>query len=277
MDAGSPARLVLHTGTALIFAVAGDTMLTVPSPHPRLNDPEWLRTEYLERRRTGEDLAAELGVHRSSVERALERHGIRKNHRTLAAVPTEWLREQHVERGRTLRDLADEIDVTPTSIRRALARAGIPVNNGRLPAQLDDPTWLAEQAHLSSVQLARDLGVTAQAIARARRRHGLGQVRPSPFPLLDDPSWLRARYHDDGWTQRRIADELGCSRVAVANAMKRLGIEARPPQVPMYAQLQNRHWLDEQVQAGRSPAQIAAEVGCHRSTVVEALRRLGLR
>lgn len=249
----------------------------MPSPHWQLNDPEWLRHQYLELGRTRADLAAEINVHPHTVAKAFQRHGIRKSHETTVGIPADWLREQHIERGRTLRDIAAEVNVTPTSIRRALDRAGIPVNNGRAPAQLDDPVWLAEQTGRSSSEVARDLGVTPKTVAIARRRHGLGPVRPSPILQLNDAGWLRARYHDDGWTQQRIADEIGCSRAAVANAMRRLGVDARPPQAPQYAQLQDRNWLADRVQAGRSPAQIAAEIGCHRSAVVDALRRHGLR
>lgn len=252
-------------------------MHAVPSPHWQLNDPEWLRTEYLERGRTGADLAAEVGVHPNTLARALERHGIRKTERrTMASVPKRWLREQHVKRGRSTRDIARELDVAPTSVQRALVEAGIPVNDRRLPAELYDVDWLTTNASRSAREIGRELGCSADAVARARRRHGLAAGQPSQFPQLDDRAWLQDCYHRQGKTQQAIADELGCSRSAVALAMDRLGVDARRRQV-RYPRLDDRDWLERRVAAGRSAVQIAGELGCHRTSVAAALRRHGLR
>ena len=42
-----------------------------------------------------------------------------------------------------------------------------------------------------------------------------------------DAAWLREQYHDDGKTQREIADECGVSPKAIRDWMKRHGIERR--------------------------------------------------
>jgi AraC-like DNA-binding protein len=248
----------------------------VPSPYPQLNDPEWLRTEYLERGRTGDDIAAEVGCPPKTLFRALARHDIRRPPHSMATVPKRWLRDQHVRRGRSTRDIAAEIGVSPRSVQRALAEAGIPVNDRRLPPELDDPEWLHDHRHLDRKSLADLLGCSVEAVTRARRRHGLRGGTRSPFWQLDDPDWLRARYHGDGWSQQRIPDDIGCSRVAVGQAMQRLGIPARPPQQGWYPQLQDPAWLAEQVRAGRSGVAIARELGCHPTSVAAALRRFGL-
>lgn len=253
-------------------------MPNVPSPYARLNDPEWLRTEYVDRRRTGRDIAAEVGCPTDAVARALERHGIRKaRYLTLTQVPVEWLRDQHIERGRSARNIAEELGVAPRSVRRALTAAGIPINGGRLPPELDDADWLIAHDHLDRAEVARMLDVSEGAVSRARRRHGLRPARAARYPQLDDRAWLEQRYHHDRRTQQQIADEIGCARSTVVQAMKRLGISARPPQEERYPRLHDVAWLADQVEAGRSPASIGAEVGCHPTTVTGAMRRYGLR
>jgi transposase-like protein len=252
----------------------------VPSPYPRLNDPDWLRTEYLERGRTAADIAAEVGCPHKTVDRALQRHGIRRPpHRTLADVPVEWLREEYVSRRRSIADIAGEVGLSPTSVRRALAEAGIPVDDRRLPPELDDVDWLAARDGVTNAELARQLGVTPEAVSRARQRHGLRTAvrRVSTYPQLDDSAWLEERYHERGMTQVQVAAEIGCSRSAVALAMDRLGIAARPNRTPDYPELHDRAWLAGQLAAGRSPGAVADELGCHRTSVADAMRAHGLR
>ncbi|HAS08958.1 MAG TPA: hypothetical protein DCS55_00305, partial [Acidimicrobiaceae bacterium] len=236
----------------------------VPSPYPHLNDPDWLRTEYLDRGRTAADIAAEVGCPHKTVDRALRRHGIRRPpYRALADVPADWLHEQYVERGRSITDIAGEIGMATTSVRRALDEAGIPIDDGRLPAEVDDTRWLAHQKGVTNAELARRLGVTAEAVSRARQRHGLavGSHRPSKYPQLSDRAWLEDRYVRRGMTQAEIAAEIGCARSAVTMAMDRLGITARPNKVPVFAELHDREWLAEQLAAGRSPRTIAEQLG----------------
>lgn len=117
----------------------------MPSPYQRLNDPDWLRTEYLERGRTAADIATEVGCPHKTVDRALRRDDIR---------------EQYVQRERSIIDIAAEVGLSRTAVRRALEKAGIPIDTRRLPRELDDPEWLATQAGVTSAELARRLGIS---------------------------------------------------------------------------------------------------------------------
>lgn len=252
----------------------------MPSPYERLNDADWLRTQYLARGRTAADLAEEVGCPDKTLYRALYRHGIRRPpHRTLASVPADWLREQYQQRGRSIADVASELELSRTSVRRALAEAGVPIDDRRLPSELSDGEWLAAQDGVTNGELARRLGVTSEAVSRARQRHGLRSgVRRSPqYPRLGDRAWLHERYVEQGMTQADIAAQLGCSRSAVALAMDRLGVPARPTKVPEHPELSDPQWLAAQVSAGRSPSEIADDLGCHRTSVAAALRARGLR
>lgn len=252
----------------------------MPSPYRQLNDAVWLRTEYLERGRTAADIAAEVGCPHKAVDRALRRHEIRRPpHRTLADVPTDWLREQYVQRQRSIIDIAAEVGLSRTAVRRALDEAGIPIATGRLPAELDDREWLAGQGAVTNADLARRLGCSPEAVSRARQRHGLlvGVMRSLKYPQLDDRAWLEERYDTIGMTQAQIAAEVGCSRSAVALAMDRLGVAARPNKVPEYPELRDRRWLADQVAAGQSASSMGRTLGCHHTTVAAALREHGLR
>lgn len=175
-------------------------------------------------------------------------------------------RREHQQRGTTTESsataLAAAVSVTGLSgagestISRALsAKTGLP------PIHLDTPwrTW------------------ARRAFVRGIRRPA-GSVLPERGNGVSD-EWgsgcgpRRRRCVD----QQRIAEELGCSRTAVTRAMQHLGIPDRPRQLPLYAQLQDRRWPPREVETGRSPADIAAEVDCPRTTAVEALLRHGLR
>lgn len=252
----------------------------MPSPYPPLNDPVWLRAEYLERGCTAADIAAEVGCPHGTVDRALRRHGIRRPpHRTLAAIPAEWLREQYVERGRSISDIAGEVRLSSTSVHRALVEAGVAIDARRSPVELEDPAWLSAQEGVTKTELARQLGVTAQVVFRARRRHGLrtGVRRASKYPELDDRTWLEERYVARGMTQAQLAAEIGCSSSAVGLAMDRLGIRARPRRVPDYPQLHDRHWLAEQAWQRGHEHLHATQLGCHPTSVADAIRKHGLR
>jgi DNA-binding CsgD family transcriptional regulator/DNA-binding phage protein len=253
--------------------------MAVPSPYPLLNDPDWLRTEYLERGRTAADIAAEVGCPHRTVDRALRRHDIRRPpHRTLADVPADWLREQYVGCQRSLGDIAAEVGLSRTSVRRALVDASIPIDDGRLPAELNDPDWLATQEGVTNAELARRLGCTKEAVSRARQRHGLrqGVRRETKYPQLGDRDWPEDRYIGRGMTQAQIALEIGCARSAVAQAMHRLGLQARPNRVPEYPELHDREWLAARLAAGGTASSIARELGCHHTSAAAALRTHGL-
>lgn len=193
-------------------------------------------------------------------------------------MPVGWLREQYEHRGRSIVDIAAELGLSRTSVRRALAEAGITIDDGRLPPELSDARWLAGQEGVTNVELARRLGVTSEAVSRARQRHGLEQREPrgSKYPQLDDRAWLEKSYVEEGMTQAQLAAVIGCSRSAVALAMDRLGIKARPNKIPEFPQLHDRRWLADQLAAGRSPRTIAEALGCHRTSVSGALQAHGL-
>lgn len=98
----------------------------MPSPYPPLNDPDWLRREYLEHRRTARAIAAEVGCPHGAVDRALRRNGIRRPpQRTQARLPRNWLKEQYEDSARSISEIAAELRVSEGVILHALQEAGI--------------------------------------------------------------------------------------------------------------------------------------------------------
>lgn len=62
---------------------------------------------------------------------------------------------------------------------------------------------------------------------KGKKKNTAGYKKGSDFPLLNDKEWLNNKY----WTEEKDIDEIaeivGCNRVTVWNALKRLGIERR--------------------------------------------------
>jgi len=104
---------------------------------------------------------------------------------------------------------------------------------------------------------------------------------PRGFPLLDeeDGAWLEARYVDEGATQGEIAAEAGCTRTTVRKALVRHGIiEAPPAGQRQFPLLEDAEWLARRyVDEGATQGEIAAEAGCTKATVREALARHGIK
>lgn len=99
-------------------------------------------------------------------------------------------------------------------------------------------------------------------------------------PELDDEYFLREKYHGQGLSMEAIGREVGCTGVAVSDAMERLGVEKREsgtgkknPYPVLNDEEQMREWYCEQ---GLIFDEIAEKVGCERSTVGNALERLGI-
>lgn len=92
-------------------------------------------------------------------------------------------------------------------------------------------------------------------------------------PKLYDSEWLKKTYETH--TTRQMAELAGCSQHGIMHALKRYGIETRPPDYRHFHQLKDSDWLTEQYRT-KSTAQIAKEVGCNIAVVQNAIRKLGI-
>jgi len=104
-------------------------------PTAVLADPDWLRTAYLEKRRTAADIAREVGCTEDAVLDALHRNAIPVRgpggrRRPPAQMPPEladrdWLAQQYLTRSRSIRQIARSLSVSGTAVANALRRSGI--------------------------------------------------------------------------------------------------------------------------------------------------------
>jgi hypothetical protein len=167
-------------------------------------------------------------------------------------------------------------------------------------SELADAAWLTmryvtEQRTLD--EIAQEVGCTNSAVCMALRKHGIqartaaqtrmlrGTTSRRRFALLGNGEWLRKRYTDDARSQSEIAEEVGCTIVAVLKAMRQHGITPRKPGAIRFGRhprgtmlaLHDVEWLRVQREQGRSREDIAAELGCTVETLAKALWRQGIR
>ncbi len=113
------------------------------------------------------------------------------------------------------------------------------------------------------------------------------------YNRLHDKAWLRRQYVTKHLTMQQIADKIGCTRQAVSDACKRLGIRARSPYAKRNAKqisarmhkafldrvpkLRDRRWLVEQyVNKRRFLRDIAAELAISRGAMRKVFKALGI-
>ena len=117
-------------------------------PHGRSSaiDPSWLRHEYVVKRRSVAELADELGVAKSTVNRQVKKHGFsvppsRKPTkpkkepvtRQRLHVDPDWLRQEYQEKQRTLTDIARELGISLSTLSRLAQNHGLAIKRGRQP------------------------------------------------------------------------------------------------------------------------------------------------
>ncbi len=167
---------------------------------------------------------------------------------------------------------------------------------------LGDAEWLRERylvALRTTEEIAAEAGTSRQRVLAAMRKHGV-QTRtpqetarlrgskhgPDVMAQLQDKETIERLYWDDCLSTGEIAERLGCSGMAVVNAMKRLGINCRKPglirpgrhSARRIPQLHDPDWLRaEYIDKGRRVDDIAAELTCANYTVAEYLKRYGIR
>jgi 5-methylcytosine-specific restriction endonuclease McrA len=88
----------------------------------RYRDADFLRTQYVEKGKSSNEIADLCGSSASTIRRWLDRHDIDDDRRYQ---DRQWLREQYVQKRRDQRAIADECDVATTTICHWLARLDI--------------------------------------------------------------------------------------------------------------------------------------------------------
>jgi hypothetical protein len=110
--------------------------------YKELADKQWLEAQYVERRRTLDDIGNEIGCSKHSVLRALKRLGIeRRKHTSKYYLLNDkaWLEKAYVEDERTIKDIADEIGTTPGNVHAHLSTLGIRTRGAKETYEMMNP------------------------------------------------------------------------------------------------------------------------------------------
>ena len=99
-------------------------------------------------------------------------------------------------------------------------------------------------------------------------------------PLYQQKKWLREKYHDEGMTVERMADEAGASKTTIYDWLDRHDIELnrgggyRTNNPEKY---RDKEWLSKEYnEKGKSTRKIADELGCSRETIRRWVNRHGI-
>jgi AraC-like DNA-binding protein len=196
-----------------------------------------------------------------------------------------WLRRRYLDEGASMNVIAAEVGCGTATVRGALVAAGIsrrPGGGRHQHPELTDRTWLRRryvEELASPADIASKLGCSEHSVRRALRAadirlQGISRSHRRYWQLAD-PSWLRQRHVEQAVTATGIAAELGCARSTVHQALKAAGIA--PINHRRYPQLADPSWLRRRyLTDGASLGDIAAELGCDRTTVRDALTAAGI-
>ncbi|WP_157884867.1 HNH endonuclease [Halorubrum aethiopicum] len=101
----------------------------------RLADPEWLREQCVDERRSIYDIANECGCDSSTVSRWLSKHDIEAAQSEQQTpdqrlIDADWLREQYVEEGQSTNEIADDRDCSSWTVSKWLSKHDIEARPG---------------------------------------------------------------------------------------------------------------------------------------------------
>jgi transposase-like protein len=185
----SVAELATELGAAAVTVTKALTRVGIarrPTSRQRVAaiEPDWLKQQYVTRRRRVADIATELGVVPTTIYNTLKRFHIdvipRQPH-PVAGIDRIWLRQQYVTRRRTIADIANELGVARSTVTRAAFRYRFtPRKPRRGEHALSDPGWLRRRHvddRATAVDIANELGIPASFVRSALRHHHITRNR----------------------------------------------------------------------------------------------------
>ena len=181
----------------------------------KLRDEEWLRGQYVDKRRTTREIAQECAGSRKAVERALKKHDIetRAQQRRPAddrLQDEEWLRGQYVDKRRTTHEIGQECGCVGRVVGRWLKKHGIetrPSKRRLADDRLQDEEWLRGQyvdKRRTAHEIGQECGCSGRTVGRWLKKHGI-ETRDSSFrPGSENVSWNGGTApYGPGWNKRK--------------------------------------------------------------------------
>lgn len=115
----------------------------------KLQDVEWLKTEYVDKLRTLESIGNEVGCNKATVGRTLKKYGISRRKRTSKHAKLndkDWLRKAYVDDQRSIASLAREAGCTVGPVRDALHALGIETRGSKAAYEISTQKRLGATA-----------------------------------------------------------------------------------------------------------------------------------
>lgn len=115
----------------------------------KLQDVEWLKTEYVDKLRTLQSIGDEVGCNKATIGRTLKKYGISRRKRTSRHAKLndkDWLRKAYVEDGRSISSLAREAGCTVGPVRDALHALGIETRGSKAAYEISTQKRLGSTA-----------------------------------------------------------------------------------------------------------------------------------
>lgn len=201
---------------------------------PELNDPIWLNEMY--ESHSSDEIAAIINCGKSTVLRALKRHGIKTKSSGVPRIEKlhdyEWLKANYPKK--TTSQIAKELNCGLSTVEQNIKKLGLRWDKVVRFPELEDPTYLKEKyEQIGTVRLAKKIGCSVDAVYRAMKRHGIARhVRGfrKRAVFLWDENLIREL--SEKYTVREIATIFNCSNHAVYEAFGRFGLKTKTGHLP---------------------------------------------
>jgi len=161
--------------------------------YPKLEDKEWLQTEYIEKDRSQSDIANEIGCSQGAISNACRKFDLSKSqYKDQRLNDPEWLRHKHHNDNAGLEEIADIIGCTRSAVGYACRRNDIEIRQNTMVNELETP--LSDEAK----QIIEGELLGDGCIPKPRGKAGATFTYGTANKQYRD--WLAAWFKEQGYT-----------------------------------------------------------------------------
>lgn len=213
-------------------------------PHP-WTDRDWLYEEYIVKNRPVEDIAGEFGCAPATIEKAANKHGLKRpplpKKRKTPLKPyedKETLERLYFQEGKNLTEIGNLLGCSSDTIRVKMKGFGLPIKEFKFGA-LDnvDLYDLYVNQKLSTVEIGKICEVSHRTVRIALLKNGIelrslqdsqmAHLKKELNEKLKDRDWLYREYVEKKRGAAEIGRETGHSLKTVQGVLKKFGIHVR--------------------------------------------------
>jgi len=239
--------------------------------YPMLKDGDWLRHQYLSRRKGIEEIKDIIGCNIDVLEYWFEKHGIniQNNVEYRELHNKEWLSLKYESRKWKIEKICEEVGCSERYLRKRLRKLDIDIRKeDRLQyPNLHDKSWMKSkyiEEDLTAKAISEQLGCAHGTVRDYLYEYGIHKRDENPHQL-SKRRWLREQYVTQGKSDSEIADMLGVSRSMVRKARQEHDISPEPE----YPKLRDKQWLKRKWEKDLlSPGEIGKLAGGAKSETV---------